>query len=72
MQEVFETLFELSTNPFSTEDPTAVERYLDLLTEGDVEALADGAWESCDTCCDPGPDGDEGPGPDVSPIVAMR
>ena len=67
MQDVFGTLFELSTNPFSTEDRAAVEHYLaTALATADAEALADGAWDSCDTCCDPGPDGDEGPGPDVN------
>jgi hypothetical protein len=75
MDTVFNALTRLALSPFQSSaasaEPEAALRALGLgdadvalalrLPDSELEAAANGVWDSCDTCLDPGSDGDVEP-----------
>jgi hypothetical protein len=72
MDTIFDALTRLALSPFRASavcaEPEAALRAMGLgdadvtlalhLPESEVEAAGNGVWDSCDTCLDPGTDGD--------------
>jgi len=64
MSDFYQQLVRVSGNPFAEEHELAALRVEAQNAATSAQLSATGAWASCDTCCDPGTDPDDVPGPE--------